>query len=456
MMPRNRGAMVQVGTALAYRGTPLQSAYGGAKHAIQGFTGSVRCELLHDRSGVHITMVQLPALNTPQFAVVKSRLPRRAQPVPPIYQPEVAARAIEWAADHPYRHESWVGATTAATILANDAAPGLLDRYLALTGVKAQQTDEQEDPRRPNNLFGPVPGDHGAHGDFDAHAHAHSPEVVLSTKKRLFGLTALGAAVGLDLRASPRFDYGEVQPWFRREGAQLYSAIGGAQGLLFASDFPMERVDRHNLAARIIARAGERARLSIRYVEPELLDEQPAVPPEQHELDGRLDETLTWWEQWASEAQFDGPYVAGAIRSAAVLKALTFAPTGAIAAAPTASLPALIPGDANWDYRYSWVRDSTFTVRALFELGYEKEPEGFRRFVERSAAGTGTDIQVVYGIGGERRLTEMELEHLEGYRGCAPVRIGNGAWRQEQLDVYGEAMDLAWRWYERGRSPDED
>ena len=200
MMPRNRGAIVQVGSALAYRGIPLQSAYCGAKHAIQGFTESVRCELLHDRSGVHITMVQLPALNTPQFAVVKSRLPRRAQPVPPIYQPEVAARAIEWAADHPYRHESWVGATTAATILANDAAPGLLDRYLALTGVKAQQTDEQEDPRRPNNLFGPVPGDHGAHGDFDAHAHAHSPEVVLSTKKCLFGLTALGAAVGLALR----------------------------------------------------------------------------------------------------------------------------------------------------------------------------------------------------------------------------------------------------------------
>ena len=200
MMPRNRGAIVQVGSALAYRGIPLQSAYCGAKHAIQGFTESVRCELLHERSSVHITMVQLPALNTPQFAVVKSRLPRRAQPVPPIYQPEVAARAIAWAADHPYRHESWVGATTAATILANDVAPGLLDRYLALTGVKAQQTDEQEDPRRPNNLFGPVPGDHGAHGDFDAHAHAHSPEVVLSTKKRLFGVTALGAAVGLALR----------------------------------------------------------------------------------------------------------------------------------------------------------------------------------------------------------------------------------------------------------------
>ena len=200
MMPRDRGTIVQVGSALAYRGIPLQSAYCGAKHAIQGFTESVRCELLHEHSGVHITMVQLPALNTPQFAVVKSRLPRRAQPVPPIYQPEVAARAIAWAADHPHRHESWVGATTAATILANDVAPGLLDRYLALTGVKAQQTNEPEDPTRPNNLFSPVPGDHGAHGDFDARAHAHSPEVVLSTKKRLFGVTALGAAVGLALR----------------------------------------------------------------------------------------------------------------------------------------------------------------------------------------------------------------------------------------------------------------
>src|SRR5256885_2176266 len=181
--------------------------------------------------------------------------------------------------------------------------------------------------------------------------------------------------VDLDFRAQPRFDYGEVKPWFRREGAQLYSAIGGAQGLLFASDFPIERDGRHDLAGTITVRAGERARLSMRYVEPFLLDEQPAAPPEPHEIDERLDETLKWWERWAREARFEGPFMEGAIRSAIVLKALTYAPTGAIAAAPTTSLPEVVPGDRNWDYRYSWVRDSTFTVRSMFELGYEKEPE---------------------------------------------------------------------------------
>jgi GH15 family glucan-1,4-alpha-glucosidase len=262
--------------------------------------------------------------------------------------------------------------------------------------------------------------------------------------------------VDLDFRAQPRFDYGEVKPWFRREGEQLYGAIGGAQGLLFAADFPMERVDRHDLEGRITVRAGERARLSMRFVEPYLFDERPSVAPEPHEVDERLDETVKWWERWAREARFEGPFIEGAIRSAIVLKALTYAPTGAIAAAPTTSLPEDIPGDANWDYRFSWVRDSTFTVRSMFELGFTKEPEGFRTFIERSAAGTGADIQIMYGLTGERRLTEIGLPALNGYRGCKPVRIGNDAWRQEQLDVYGEALDLAWRWYERGRSPDDD
>ncbi|MDQ3897842.1 MAG: SDR family oxidoreductase, partial [Actinomycetota bacterium] len=142
MKPRNRGVIVQVGSALAYRGIPLQSAYCGAKHAIQGFTESVRTELLHDRSGVRITMVQLPALNTPQFSWVLSRLPRRPLPVPPIYQPVVAARAILWAARHPRRREWWVGGSTAATLLANAVAPGLLDRYLGRTGYRSQQTTE--------------------------------------------------------------------------------------------------------------------------------------------------------------------------------------------------------------------------------------------------------------------------------------------------------------------------
>ena len=165
MRPRDRGTIVQVGSALAYRAIPLQSAYCGAKHALQGFTESVRCELLHERSGVRLTMVQLPALNTPQFDVCRTRMPGRPRPVAPVYQPEVAADAIVWAAFHP-RREHWVGGTTAATILGNRLVPGLLDRYLARTGFRAQQDDEPVERARRDNLYQPLPGDAGVHGRF--------------------------------------------------------------------------------------------------------------------------------------------------------------------------------------------------------------------------------------------------------------------------------------------------
>ncbi|GGX84111.1 SDR family oxidoreductase [Streptomyces minutiscleroticus] len=178
MLPRDRGTVVQIGSALAYRGIPLQSAYCGAKHAIQGFTESLRCELLHDKSRVRVTMVQLPAVNTPQFSWLRSYLPRHAQPVPPIYQPEVAARAVLHAADHPRRREYWVGASTALTLMANAVVPGLLDRYLARTGFDSQQTDDFPPSRGRGNLFEPADGteDYGAHGVFDDRAHAVSPQ----------------------------------------------------------------------------------------------------------------------------------------------------------------------------------------------------------------------------------------------------------------------------------------
>ena len=175
MRPRDRGVIVQVGSALGERSIPLQSAYCGAKHAINGFTSSLRCELLHEGSGVRVTVVQMPAVNTPQFSWVRSKLPRRPQPVPPIYQPEVAARGVLRAADHPARREYLVGASTRATILANRVLPGLLDRYLAKTGYDSQQTSEPEAQGKPDNLWQPrdeVPGtDHGAHGEFDSRAH---------------------------------------------------------------------------------------------------------------------------------------------------------------------------------------------------------------------------------------------------------------------------------------------
>ena len=156
MLPRNRGTIVQVGSALAYRSIPLQSAYCAAKHAIAGFTDSLRCELIHDRRKIHLTMVR--ALNTPQFGWVKSRLKHKAKPVPPIFQPEVGARAIYWAAHHE-RRELYVGWPTVEAIVANKVAPGALDHYLGRTGFRSQQTSEPEDPHRPDNLWKPVEGD---------------------------------------------------------------------------------------------------------------------------------------------------------------------------------------------------------------------------------------------------------------------------------------------------------
>jgi hypothetical protein len=167
---------------LAYRSIPLQSAYCAAKHAIAGFTDSLRCELVQQRSQIHVTMVQMPALNTTQFGWVKSRLPRKAQPVPPIFQPEVGARAVYWAAHH-RRREVFVGGSTVAAITGQKFIPGLLDEYLGRTGYDSQQHDGAQDPNSPNNLWNSVPGDFGAHGVFDDRSHPHSVELWLDTHR---------------------------------------------------------------------------------------------------------------------------------------------------------------------------------------------------------------------------------------------------------------------------------
>ena len=195
MLPRNQGHVVQVGSALAYRGIPLQAAYCASKHAIQGFTESLRSELLHDHSDVQLTMVQMPALNTPQFGWVRSRLPRKAQPVPPIFQPEVAAEAIYWAAHHG-RDELWVGLSAIKAIVGNRIIPRALDRYLARMGYDAQQTGELADPDREDNLYEPVPGDAGAHGDFDDRSSDKCYQWWANTHRGwlLAGTTAAGLA----------------------------------------------------------------------------------------------------------------------------------------------------------------------------------------------------------------------------------------------------------------------
>jgi NAD(P)-dependent dehydrogenase (short-subunit alcohol dehydrogenase family) len=195
MLPRDRGVIVQVGSALAYRGIPLQSAYCAAKHAIQGFNDSLRSELIHDKSNVRVTMVQLPAMNTPQFSWVKSRLPRTPQPVPPIYQPEIGADAVLFAAHHD-RREMYVGYPTVEAIIGDKIAPGFADWYLARNGYDAQQTDELVKSDRRDNLWEPVPGDHGAHGTFGDCATASSPQLWFS-KNRNWVMIAAGGLFGL-------------------------------------------------------------------------------------------------------------------------------------------------------------------------------------------------------------------------------------------------------------------
>ncbi|MFI6146984.1 SDR family oxidoreductase [Streptomyces sp. NPDC051109] len=197
MLPRDRGTIVQVGSALGARSVPLQSVYCGAKHAVNGFTSSVRTELMHQGSNVRVTVVQMPAVNTPQFSWVLSRLSKKPQPVPPIYQPEIAARAVLYAADHPGRKQYYVGASTAATILADKIAPGLLDRYLARTGYASQQTDQPDHHQNRHNLWEPVDDeqDHGAHGAFDELAHARAPQLWLSHHPALAASLLAGATL---------------------------------------------------------------------------------------------------------------------------------------------------------------------------------------------------------------------------------------------------------------------
>jgi GH15 family glucan-1,4-alpha-glucosidase len=268
-------------------------------------------------------------------------------------------------------------------------------------------------------------------------------------------IDGLDGAVDLRVQVTPRFDYGQVRPWIRRSG-HTWQALGGDDGLVIEGDVPLALSGLHDLAAEVRVHAGQRLRLSLRHVRPEVLDGAGTRPAAPEELDRRLAQTVAWWRGWSARAGRLGPDQAAVVRSAMVLKALTQATTGAIAAAATTSLPEAPGGSRNWDYRASWVRDSVFALRSLAELGYAAEADGFRRFVQRSAAGSAEELQIMYGLRGERRLAEMTLDDLEGYGGARPVRIGNAAARQHQHDVYGELLDLAWSWHRQGHSPDAD
>src|SRR4051794_37465369 len=259
--------------------------------------------------------------------------------------------------------------------------------------------------------------------------------------------------VRFEVDLAPRFDYGAVRPWVRRDGDGLFRLLGGCDGLVVASDAVLDAHDEHALRGELTVAAGDRARIALTYFDAHLLDD-PVPAPSGGELDAELDETAAWWRDWA--AQLDGAgREPGVQRSALTLRALVYEPTSAILAAPTTSLPESPEGTRTWDYRYCWVRDSTLAVRALGELGAAAECEAFPRFVMRSGAGHADELQVAYGVGGERRIRETELE-LAGYEGAGPVRAGNNAAAQDQHDELGEIVNLVWRWHERGHVPDED
>lgn len=243
MLPRDRGTLVFVGSALAYRGIPLQAAYCGAKHAIQGFFDSLRTELLHDGSNVHLTMVQMPALNTPQFRWVKSRLPHKAQPVPPIHQPELAVEAILFAIESG-RREVWLGWPTVKAIVGNRIAPWYADRKLAREGYQSQQTDQPDDPDRRHNLWEPVDDerDHGAHGVFDDRAKEETSQLWASQHKDLLmagGALLAGATLASLLGEASGNENGRAAPR-PRTGATSHLRPGADRGI----DAEIERLER--------------------------------------------------------------------------------------------------------------------------------------------------------------------------------------------------------------------
>ena len=229
----------------------------------------------------------------------------------------------------------------------------------------------------------------------------------------------------LRVRIVPRFDFGSVKPWMDPVNGGDFIAVGSDTGLLFSGDLSLQLVERHELHARLELQPGEVRYCSMKYLAPEELHEASAKLTRHVELKHHLHETIGWWHEWG--ARFTQPERPGIcpVRSAIVLKALTYAPTGAIVAAPTTSLPEEEGGERNWDYRFSWIRDSVFTVRALSMLGMANEADGFRRFIMRSAAGSAAQLQVLYGIDGKRRLNEIEISHLSGWRNSKP-----GAHRQ--------------------------
>ena len=262
--------------------------------------------------------------------------------------------------------------------------------------------------------------------------------------------------VTFDVAVVPRFDFGEVKPWIFKSGVGAHSMVGSNTGLRLFGDIPLRQAGDHELHARIEVRSGVRFHVGLTFFRPDETRTGRSAAKDLKQLRAHYNETKRWWRTWASKIRCRNGPGASILRSAIVLKALCYAPSGAIVAAVTTSLPESVGGERNWDYRFCWLRDSIFTVHALSALGLQAEADGMRRFIQRSAAGNADELQVLYGVDGKRRLPEITLEGLEGWRVSRPVRIGNAASRQFQLDMYGLVVELSWRWSEQGVAPESD
>jgi GH15 family glucan-1,4-alpha-glucosidase len=282
--------------------------------------------------------------------------------------------------------------------------------------------------------------------DAEAHEQARNEHVRI--------VECLNGEVQMLAEVRPRLDFGEILPQTKRHETGIYSAIGSNKGLLIRSDIDFDVIDHRDLCAEFSLRAGERRRLVIQFEPPESID-RAAVPRDLERIaDDCFASTRRWWETWSQRIRVPYHLDDATLRSAIVLKALTYESTGAIIAAPTTSLPEWVGESRNWDYRFSWVRDSVFTTRALYQLGYENEGERFLKFIQRASAGSAAQLQIMYAVDGKRRLYEFELDWLEGYRGSRPVRIGNDAAKQNQLDVYREILEIASLWDASGHAID--
>lgn len=249
----------------------------------------------------------------------------------------------------------------------------------------------------------------------------------------------------------PRFDHGLTSAHVESHDHGHFSALGGEDAIATWSDLDLEASTWARVAGRTEMVDGDERWLSMQYVRPEVLATEP-VDVDAELLSRRLQETIEFWQSWAEQCTYDGRYRDAVVRSALVLKALTDARTGAVAAAPTTSLPEQIGGTRNWDYRFAWMRDASTQLKALYALGYTAEADAFMAWLGRATAGTAADLQVMYRLSGGRMLPEIELSGLEGYRGSAPVRLGNAAAQQFQLDVFGELVETAWRFHQQGRN----